>query len=139
LGLTGALFAGGVQPARAINEEWSAALGFIGGVLVASHSSRDCAPNVYYTPPATYCPPPARYERVVYSPPPVYVQEPCYERPRYVETTRCEPRGYYEYRQERRWIAGSWYTERTTCHSTRQVWSPGRWEYSTVKVWVDGR
>lgn len=138
MGLTGALAVAGTQPASAINKEWSTALGFVGGLIVGSHieRDRDCGPRYQ-----RYSPPSYTYEqRTVYVPQPVYIEQPRYEAPRCEPPPppRCEPRGHYEYREERRWIEGSWRSEKVGCNVIRKTWCPGRWETTTVKVWVPG-
>lgn len=134
VGLTGAMAAASAMPAMAINKEWSAALGFIGGVLATrtydyNHSYRGyggggCGPRPYYVqqpcPPPVYvqpCPPPT----VVVQQQPVYVQQPS---------------GHYEIRQEQQWVEGVWKYEQVGCNTYRKVWCPGYYRSVEVKVWV---
>jgi len=105
-----------VQPLRAsaINKEWSAVLGFLGGVLVANAS---CAPNTV-----------VREE--------VYVQQPVIRERIIIEEP--EPCGHYEYREQRVWVPGRWiYTGHGRCR--RRVWQSGYYRTELVRVWVPAR
>ena len=109
------------EPAQAINKEWSAALGFVGGVLVAN--------NHHYRQQYNNCrTAPAYYQPVVYTappcPPPVIVRE-------------SRPSGHWEYREQQEWVPGSWKYEEIGCNTYRKTWCPGYYRTSTVKVWVE--
>ena len=116
--------AGHAQPAKAINKEWSAALGFLGGVLVANN----CGSRSYESSTVVYR---------EYSPPPRVI----YERPRYVEpppvVVRRAPSGHYEYREQQVWVPGRWDYVETGCNTFRRVWTPGCYRTETVRVWVE--
>lgn len=122
VGVAAAMLIGHSMPARAINEEWAAVAGFVGGVLVANAAT--CGPRTTYVQPST----------VVYQAPPVVVHEPpprvvYYERP-------SRPRGYYEHRTERVWVPGRWVYEDLGCGRERKIWEPGYYETVRNKVWV---
>lgn len=115
-GLTAAMVTGSAIPAKAMNEEWAAVAGFVGGVLIAN--AANCSSRSYY------------YESApVYREPPRHVVHYEYERP---------SRGRYEYRTERVWVPGYWTRERSHC-GTRNVWQPGYYETTREKVWVSSR
>lgn len=104
-----------LQPvaAQAINREWSAALGFLGGMLVANASRGQ---PVYYEPVVVHQP--------VVVPQPVYVEQP-------VEY------GYYEYREQPIWVPGVWVYVGPP-HCQRRTWQPGYYRTEMVRVWVSG-
>ena len=128
VGLTGAMAVAGAMPAMAINKEWSAALGFLGGVLVergveyrhggygGGYYGGGCARPVVVE--QTYCPQPVYVQSC---PPPVIVQQ---------------PQGHYEFRQEQRWIAESSHFEQIDVNTYRKVCIPGHYETFNVKVFV---
>ena len=135
IGLTAAMLGANAMPAMAINKEWSAALGFMGGVLATrAHDYRmmqrgDCGRSVYYAPPAPvrYCPPP-----VVQSCPPTVIvqQQPVVIQQQVVET------GHYEWREEQQWVAGQWRYEEIGPNTYRKIWEPGFYRTVRSKVWV---
>jgi len=116
-GLAVAMAAGHAMPASAMNKEWAAVAGFVGGVLVAN--AANCNTRTYYQP-----------APVVYHEAPRHVVHYEYQAP---------PRGYYEYRTERVWVPGSWSYEYSSCGSRRNVWQPGYYETHRNKVWVSQR
>lgn len=140
-GLTGAMALAATTPAMAINKEWSAALGFLGGVMatrtVDYHRSQQgyyrggygsgygggCRPVVVQQ---SYCPPPVVVQS--YAPPPVIVQQPVY--------VQQQPSGHYEYREEQQWVEGSWRYEEIGCNTYRKTWCPGFYKTVRVQVWV---
>lgn len=143
VGVTGAMAVASAMPAMAINKEWSAALGFLGGVLVADHATHHrsydysygrggCDRPVYVQ--QTYCPPPPVV--VQQCPPPVVVQQ-C-SQPVYVQQPVVvqQAQGHYEYRTEQRWIPGTWTYEQIGCNQYRKVWTPGYYQTTQTKVWV---
>lgn len=93
-------------PAQAINKEWSAGLGFLGGVLVANAYDNHCAPT-----------------RTYYESRPVYVEH-------------YEPRGYYTTKTERYWVPGRRVIRYTECGRRYYEYEPGHYEYRDVQVWV---
>ncbi|HMO52693.1 MAG TPA: hypothetical protein PKE26_15995 [Kiritimatiellia bacterium] len=129
MGLAAALVAGMSTPARAMNKEWAAVAGFVGGVLVANSAYCRPATTVYHQPRVVYQQP-----VVVYESAPVVV----HQRPSRV-VVRHEPvrRGYYEWRTERVWVPGTWIYEDLGCGSRRKIWQPGYYETVRNKVWVD--
>ena len=113
--------------AQAINREWSAALGFLGGWLVANsaHSGPVYQERVYVQP---SCPPPPVYQERVYVPVPYPQPVVVHER----------PRGRYEYRRQPVWVPGRWvHVQGGRRGHGRRVWEPGCYRYETVRVWVD--
>lgn len=112
--LVTALIVSLATPAKAINEEWSAVAGFVGGVLAAKAFDNG---TTYQK---SYCSTP-RIERYYYEPMP------------------CEPRGHYEYRTERVWISGRRQVEYDNCGRRREYWTPGYYETYQTKVWVSYR
>jgi hypothetical protein len=110
--LTGTLVAGPAMQAGAINREWSAALGFLGGWMVANGG---------------LCP------RTVYQEP-VYVERPVYRETVVVE----EPvvTGHYEYRERQIWTPGFWECIVTPRGHGERVWHEGYYRTETIKVWV---
>lgn len=136
VGLTGAMAFASTMPAMAINKEWSAALGFLGGMLATrtydyNHSQGygrgGCGPRYYAPPPPPPCAPPV----YVQAPPPTVIVQ---QQPVYIQ----QPAGHYEIRQERQWVEGSWRYEQLDCNTYRKVWSPGYYQTVEVKVWVPG-
>ena len=123
LALAGVMAAGQAMPARAINKEWSAALGFLGGVLV-SEAMRPCPPPVYREAPPRYGPPDYYYGRPPHEPVRVIVEPP-------------RPSGRYEVREEQVWVPGRWVYERTECGQTRRVWQEGYYRTVRTRVWVE--
>lgn len=119
LGLAGALLVGQSTPARAINKEWSAVAGFVGGLLVANAGSCDRG----YSRPVVYQQP---VQQVFYQPAPTVV---VYEQP--------VPSGHYEWRTERRFVPGRWFYEDLGCGNRRRIWQPGHYQNTRIKVWVD--
>ena len=125
-----AVVVGAAVPAQAINREWSAALGFLGGLLVANsaNSGPVYQERVYVQP---SCPPPPVYQERVYVPVPY---------PERV-VVRERPRGRYEYRRQPVWVPGRWVHVEggRRGHHRREgrVWEPGYYRYETVRVWVD--
>ncbi len=122
VGLTGAMAVAGAMPAQAINKEWSAALGFLGGVLVS-----DCAHGGWGGPRERYGPPPCE-RPVYYAPAPVYVQQA----PIIVQ----QPSGHYEYREEQQWVPGFWQYQQIDMNTYRKIWVAGHYQPVQVKVWV---
>jgi hypothetical protein len=110
--IAGILLAPAMQ-ANAINREWSAALGFLGGWMVANGG---------------LCP-----RTVVREP--VYVERPVYHEPVIVE----EPvvMGHYEYREQRIWVPGSWEYIETRRGCVERVWHEGFFRSEMIKVWVN--
>jgi len=130
LSVAAAVIAAQAMPARAINKEWSAVAGFVGGVLVANaaHGHRSYHRDVYYHRPVqhvVYQP----VQHVVYQP----VQHVVYQPVVYHEP---QPRGYYEWRTERVWNPGCWVYESYGYNSRRKVWQPGYYQTVRNKVWV---
>jgi hypothetical protein len=108
----------------AINKEWSAVAGFVGGVLfhsaisdASSHSTRVTYNHHSYEPPRSHV-----YTSVHYH------QHGGYRQP--------EPRGHWETVSDRRWISGSWYYEYDHCGRTIKHWREGYWDYYNRRVWV---
>lgn len=106
------LAVGLATPALAINKEWSAVLGFLGGYMVANgglcQRTYSCEPVVVA--------PPVVYERVI-------IEEP-------VVT------GHYECRLQQLWVPGCWSCVSTPCGYVRRVWNPGYYRVEYVQVWV---
>jgi hypothetical protein len=127
--MAGSMLAGPVKPAEAINKEWSAALGFLGGVLVANNANCN---RSYYSREVVYQQPVVYRQPVVYQQPVVYERAPC---PAPV-IIREQPTGHYEYREHRQWVAGRWVYEEIGCNTYRKSWQPGYYKTVTVKVWV---
>jgi hypothetical protein len=128
-----AVWSAQVLPAQAINKEWAAVAGFVGGVLVANAANHHPAPRtVYYSQPAVVCPP---APVVVHHPAPVVYHQPAPVVEHHYHY-RHQPRGYYEYRTERVWVPGSWVHHPSPCGSRRQTWQPGYYSTQRNKVWV---
>jgi len=108
-----ALAAGPAMQASAINREWSAVLGFLGGYMMANGG---------------LCP------RTVYQEP-VYVERPVYRERVVIE----EPvvTGHYEFRERRVWEPGFWECIATRCGREERVWHEGYYRTEMIKVWVD--
>lgn len=106
------------RPAAAINREWSAALGFLGGVLFANAARCDGV----------------TYERVVERPVvverPIIVEQPVVWREIVVERPAC---GYWDWRERRVWVPGRWRHDR--CRG-RRMWEEGHYRVERVRVWV---
>lgn len=119
MGLAAAVLSAQSIPAQAINKEWSAVAGFVGGVLVANAAScnRGYQRQVVYQQPI---------QQVIYQP----VE-------RVVIRERPAPSGYYEWRTERRYVPGYWVHEDDGCGYRRKVWQPGYYKTVRVKTWVD--
>jgi len=121
--LTGGLLL--APQAQAINEEWAAALGFIGGVLVAKSSDYD------------------RETRVVVREEIYHIERPVMAyRPRRRHCDRTEiavPSGYYEIRTERYWIPGRRIITRDHCGRKAIRYTQGYYDYREIKVWVEYR
>lgn len=101
------------RPAQAINEEWAAVAGFVGGVLF-SEASR-CDRTVVVERPV--------YERrIVHRP--VIIEEP-------------EPCGYWEVRKEKIWVPGNWTYVDIGCGRYRKVWNEGYYRWESRRVWVE--
>jgi hypothetical protein len=129
-GMAMAMALGQATPAKAINEEWAAVAGFVGGLLVANasqgHSSTRYTHTTYYQPAPV----------VVHSPPPVVIHE---APPRHVVRHRPAPpppRGYYEVQTRRVWVPGRWVYEDTGCGRPRKIWEPGYYDTIREKIWV---
>ncbi len=117
-GLAAIVLASQAMPAQAINKEWSAVAGFVGGVLVAN------AANCH-----------RGYNRVVYQQQPTVIYQP-------VQTVVVEqpmPQGYYRWETERIWVPGCWVYEDRGCGTTYKIWQPGYYKTVKHKVWVDSR
>ncbi|MCB1101810.1 MAG: hypothetical protein KDL10_05580 [Kiritimatiellae bacterium] len=100
------------KPAEAINREWSAAAGFVGGMLF--NQAINCDRTVVVQQPVV------RH----YGHREVYIEEP-------------EPCGYWEVRRERVWVPGCWEYIELGCNRYRKVWNEGYYRWETHKVWVD--
>ena len=98
---------GQVPQAQAINREWSAVLGFLGGYMVANGG---LGPRPYYSEPV-----------VVQQP--VIVEQP-------VVT------GHYECVPQQVWVPGWWSYVGGPYGCGRQVWHPGYYQVEYVQVWV---
>ena len=117
--IAGILLAPAIR-ANAINREWSAALGFLGGWMVANGGL--CPRTVVVHEQA--CVEPVVVERPVFVERPVIVERPI-------------PAGHYEYREERIWVPGSWEYVETRCGNVERVWREGFYRTEMIKVWVD--
>ncbi len=111
LALAAVVLVSQVQPAAAINKEWSAVLGFVGGYLVANAcDSRTVV-----------------HEQVVVASPPcsqvVVVEEPM------IVT------GHYEMQPQQIWVPGCWTRVCGPC-GYRSVWTPGYYRVEYIQVWV---
>lgn len=102
------------SPCMAINKEWSAALGFLGGVLTTKaldncnrHVEYRQYPNVYYVNPQP--------TTIIYT----------------------QPSGHWEVIQEKIWIEGTWVYEQI-CHNTyKKVWKEGYYKIVERRIWVN--
>jgi hypothetical protein len=105
-----ALVVGSARPAQAINKEWSAVAGFVGGVLVANaaHGNRGYSREVVYTPSV-------RHVTVYHEP---------------------APSGHWEWQHQRVWVPGCWIYENRGCGARRKIWQPGYYRVVKTKVWV---
>ena len=116
--LTLALIAGPSMEAKAINREWSAVAGFLGGVLVAN--------NYHY-----------RHEyrgSRCYASQPVVVQQACPPQVVVVE----QPAGHYELQERQVWVPGAWVYQEIGPNTYQKVWQPGCYKTETIRVWVPG-
>ena len=129
-GLTAAMAAGPVMSAQAINKEWAAVAGFVGGVLVAN--AANCNSQTYY-----YSPPPPPPPPVVYHQPAPVVHHYHHQPAPVVRYEHAPRRGHYEYRTERIWVPGAWVYQDSGCGSRRRVWQPGYYQTSREKVWIN--
>ena len=109
-GMLAAACAAAPMEARAINEEWSAVAGFVGGLLVGRAYQNECAPS--------------RGEVIIH-------------RTEY-RSPPCEPvaTGHWEYRQTRRWIEGYWTVSYRECGRSYEHYVPGYYKYEQTRVWV---
>lgn len=101
------------RPAQAINEEWAAVAGFVGGVLFSEAS---------------------RCDRTVVVERPV-VERRVVHRPVVIE--RPEPCGYWEVRRVKVWVPGSWTYIDLGCNRYRKVWNEGYYRWESQRVWVE--
>lgn len=99
--------------ANAINEEWAAVAGFVGGMLFQAASQNS---HVIHQP-----------QQVVYHTP-----EPVYQRPQRI----CRPRGHWEVVQHREWVPGYWSWSIDKCGRKTRRYINGYWDYTTERVWV---
>ncbi|MCB1070425.1 MAG: hypothetical protein H7A43_04985 [Verrucomicrobia bacterium] len=114
--LFGSLLAVGLiapKPAQAINKEWSAAAGFVGGMLFNQAIQCDRTVVTHQQSVVEYRP-----QRRV------YIEEP-------------EPCGYWEVRREKVWVPGCWEYIDLGCNRYRKEWSEGYYRWDTRRVWVD--
>lgn len=111
--VTTALWVGPAMQASAINREWSAVLGFLGGYMVANGGL--CTRTVYQEP--------------------VCVQQPVYRETIIVQ----EPvvTGHYEYREQQIWVPGFWESIPLRCGRVDRVWHEGYYRTEMVRIWVD--
>jgi len=118
----GLLFA---PQAQAINEEWAAVLGFIGGVLVAKSSDCDRETRVVVREERYHIERPA----MVYRP-----------RRRHCDHTEIEvPSGYYKTITERYWVPGRRIITRGHCGRKAIRYIQGYYDYREIRVWVEHR
>ncbi len=98
----------------------AAALGFLGGLLVAEA----------YRPSRVY-----REEVVIERP---VVREIVVERPvyRHRDVIVERPRGHYECVERRVWEPGRWVYYESACGFTRRFWEPGCYRTVRERVWV---
>ena len=104
-------------PAKAISREGAAALGFVGGLILAG-AACDSRTVVH--------------ERVVVADGP-QMMEPCSPPVRMPETV-----GYWKSVPQQVWVPGCWVWVSGPCGYPRQVWQPGYYETTYVQVWVSG-
>lgn len=92
---------------QAINKEWSAVAGFVGGLLVADafNDSRVEHRTVYHD----------------YG----YQNNNCYQ-----------PRGYWKTVHDRRWVNGRRDYYYDHCGRRQYTWTPGYWTTYTRQIWV---
>jgi hypothetical protein len=112
--MMGVLVAGPAMQASAINREWSAVLGFLGGYMVANGGLGS--------------------RTVVYQEP-VYVQQPVYRETVFVEQPVVT--GHYEYREQQIWEPGFWESIPLRCGRVDRVWHEGYYRTEMVRIWVD--
>jgi len=111
--ITAALLLGSAMPASAINREWSAVLGFLGGYMVANGGL--CHRTVYQEP--------------------VYIERPVYRETIIVEEPMVT--GHYEMQERTIWEPGYWEVIVTRCGREQRIWHDGCYRTERVKVWVD--
>ena len=111
VGLTGAMAVAAAMPAMAMNKDWAAGLGFLGGVLVgeATHGGAGCEHQVY-----------CQLAPVVVQPAVIVEQ----------------PGGHYEFQREQQWVHGYWQHEQIGCNAYEKVWIPAHYQTVTVKIWI---
>lgn len=97
--------------AKAINEEWSAVAGFVGGLLVANVANDSCTVS--------------RAPRTVN-----------YNHNYYYENTRRAPRGHYQWETRRVWVPGRWQYYYNDCGRREKYWSAGYYKVERTRVWV---
>ena len=119
--LTLGLMVGPSMEAKAINKEWSAVAGFLGGVLVAN--------NHHYR--QSY-----RREARCYTAQPVVVQQQYCPPPVVVVQ---QPSGHYELQERQVWVPGTWVYQEIGPNTYQKVWQPGCYKTETVRVWVPGQ
>ena len=138
----GLLFA---QQAQAINEEWSAALGFVGGLLVANASNCDRETRVVVREERYHRPIIMGDVKMVYSPrtraaPLYYRARPHRSTRRHCDRTEIAvPSGYYEIRTERYWVPGRRIITRDHCGRKAIRYTQGYYDYREIRVWVEYR
>lgn len=135
-GLAGAMALTAATPAMAINKEWSAALGFLGGVMATRTMDYHRSQYGYgrggcdrpYVVQQSYCPQPVVVQ--TYAPPPQVIvqQQPV--------VVQAPPSGHYEWREEQQWVEGSWKYEQIGCNTYRKTWCPGFYKTTRFQVWV---
>lgn len=133
-GLAGAMLVAQAMPAQAINKEWSAVAGFVGGMLFANaannnaHHSRGSRPGaVAHRQPAHQVHYQPVQQKVVY-------QQPIQQTVIYEEQVQT---GYWAWRTKRVYVPGRWVYEDTGCGTQRKVWYPAHYKTKRYKVWVD--
>lgn len=117
VGLSGMMAFATVQPVQAMNKEWAAVAGFVGGLLVAN--AGPCGP-VYRTAPVY-----RDYSTQYYT-----------SEPRVTVQYSTRARGHYQWQTEREWVPGCWTYEDMGCGRSRKVWQPGHYRTFRTKVWV---
>ncbi|HMP72452.1 MAG TPA: hypothetical protein PKE55_04235 [Kiritimatiellia bacterium] len=101
---------GAGAPAQAMNREWAAVAGFVGGVLVSHAVHAPRATVVHHHAPVV------RETVVIHEPP---------------------PSGYWEVRSERIWVPGQWIHHDLGCGRFQRVWQPGHYQVVQRRVWVE--
>ena len=96
-------------PCMAINKEWSAAIGFLGGVLTtkAFDNHQHCEK--------------------------VYIQQ----QPQQVYYVA--PSGHWEYINEQIWVPGTWVYQEIGPNTYQKIWREGYYQTITKKIWVTDR